>query len=148
VPLACLAVLASAALLGGVPAHAKSTAAGAGRVATLKSHHNCRCAERCRGAACCCKHDRPAETAVPEPTAPATADPSSTSPCFAAIPCDGGTPLPTTSGPLVRIVDAANLGISLFLPARVTARLAQDPSERPAAVVLARLEKPPEGELS
>jgi hypothetical protein len=139
-----MVVLAVAALCGS-SAQAKTVAAGSRPEGAHTGHHSCRCAERCRGAACCCKHDRPAP---PKPAAPTSSTLIATGPCLAALPCDGAAPVPTTSGPLVRIVDLARLGAAPFLPACVTSRVAPSPLRQWAAVVPARLEDPPEGIVS
>src|SRR5262249_31686699 len=97
-PLLWMVMLAVAALLGR-SAQARSVAASTGGEVMHNGHHNCRCAQRCRGAACCCKHDRPA---APKPAAPTSSTVIATGPCLAAWPCDGGAPVPTTSGPPVR----------------------------------------------
>jgi hypothetical protein len=139
-----MVVLAVGALMAS-SAQAKTVAARIGPEGAHTGHHSCRCAERCRGAACCCKHDRPVS---PEPAAPGSSTLIATGPCLAALPCDGGAPVPTTSGPLVRIVDVAQLAVAPFLPACVTSRVAPWPLRQWAAVVPARLEDPPEGIVS
>src|SRR4051794_5124664 len=58
-------------------------------------HHHCKCALRCRGAACCCGPRPTTGPSHPAASAPlaAPAESPDLGPCITAAPCRGGIPV-------------------------------------------------------
>jgi hypothetical protein len=129
-----LAGTASAASVGGGPAQAA---------------HHCKCAEKCRGAACCCgKADRvlapaPAPSENKEP-APAGADRIiDAGPCVSCAPCGGeGLPGPAPGWTNARL---AALGPVVLTPAPAhVSRLTENSATPCPSSLSSRLDDPPE----
>jgi hypothetical protein len=118
---------------------------GAAGAAThdAKAGHHCACAERCKGAACCCpadSHDAaPAEVKAPTLPAPKASD----GPCAGSAPCGHpDLPAPGASRPISRAV--ALLPVPPW-PTAPAARLhAASDDLRPPLPPTARLDDPPE----
>ncbi|HEY2156927.1 MAG TPA: hypothetical protein VGH33_14955 [Isosphaeraceae bacterium] len=120
----------------------------AGAAAHGKPGHHCACAERCKGAACCCPSDAhepadaPASPAkVDGPSAPAPKP--SDAPCARSAPC--GTPdlpAPASSRPVGRM--AALLTVPAPSPVPSSRLQATSGTPRLPAGFVSRLDDPPE----
>ncbi len=113
-----------------------------------KSGHHCACAERCKGAACCCPSDAheaadapasPSKVEAPAKLAPKPSD----GPCARSAPCGNpDAPAPASSRPVGRM--AALLPVPPQAPAPSSRVLAATGTTRPLAGFVSRLDDPPE----
>jgi hypothetical protein len=112
-----------------------------------KPGHHCGCAERCKGAACCCPSDAPEPPSLARDETKAPAQPGpvvDSSPCVGSAPCgDPAAPEPTSPRPITR---SAALMPASPVPVVTTSRLlvsSDDP--RLPRLPASRLDDPPEG---